>query len=926
MAKLRRTLLIGLGGTGIGAILQAKKMFHDNYGEIPPMIGFLGIDTDRPALANTFVTAKDGTHITLDASEQLPICVDNPNAIYQQNQTNGLFDWMPTANVSGLTQLTIGAGQVRSNGRFAITVNEHSVANFVNNALAKVQDARIVDNSKYDLLGTDTEVHIVFSLGGGTGSGTFLNTAYLIKRLLPTAKISGYAVLSDVFRVMKPGAESARVRPNGKGALIDLDYLAHLDLKADPVEVKWFHQIDKVQERPFNALYLVDNRNDNNDMFNDVKPICQMVSLAIVTSVGELGVALASVSDNVTKLISDGAMDIKDKKAWVAGFGCAEIVFDGERLARIYARKAALQLISKMLNGGCDDPAIIANAWFDDNHIRENNGKDDVIDYFMAPNQLNIFQDLDDLSNPKPECEQFLNNRAVEAPASLTKKLDDLKTRIDASLAKLMTEQADRECGIFLCREILSNILIQIEQCDGEMKEEKEDLEAAQPRCRSAFDTACKELEECMETFLKRGKKDYAETVCSRTMDLARNLREIERRNMARQFYGWLRIRVGQSMNRVDIIINNLEAVRKNSNERIQHLLREGESTSFFQFDLAADVADSVACPLTDIVFNNFALMMKSEGGIAGIAAMSSQQTDEVIMRFVDTMPQVKAFRNKTIDQALDEMPENTFRDLISRAINKSLPLLPYNYRGFEADLKERPVESYYIGISSRETSRLTKGNLFQSLVAGARNVQFSEIGLGNRIIIYHQFGVVPAFTVKALDNYNNDYEKWEIDKPNGSHWDQKLCERMKRERYSLFPKNEKTESVIMASWVQAIIQDIISYNVDKKQYQIKSEGMGGRALQGFMVNMGGNRQEAYNYFADNFDVLGPEVDKALKEMDIPGPDNKMQQHQDAAVQACRDNTYLETISKCPISMADIMTYPAIADLIEKEMTTILKF
>jgi hypothetical protein len=51
-----------------------------------------------------------------------------------------------------------------------------------------------------------------------------------------------------------------------------------------------------------------------------------------------------------------------------------------------------------------------------------------------------------------------------------------------------------------------------------------------------------------------------------------------------------------------------------------------------------------------------------------------------------------------------------------------------------------------------------------------------------------------------------------------------------------------------------------------------------------------------------------------------------MQQHQDAAVQACRDNTYLETISKCPISMADIMTYPAIADLIEKEMTTILKF
>ena len=42
MAKLRRTLLIGLGGTGFNAILNAKKMFYENYGEIPPMIGFIG--------------------------------------------------------------------------------------------------------------------------------------------------------------------------------------------------------------------------------------------------------------------------------------------------------------------------------------------------------------------------------------------------------------------------------------------------------------------------------------------------------------------------------------------------------------------------------------------------------------------------------------------------------------------------------------------------------------------------------------------------------------------------------------------------------------------------------------------------------------------------------------------------------------------
>ncbi len=924
MAKLRRTVLIGLGGTGVETILNAKKMFHDNYGEVPPMIGFIGIDTDRPSLENKFVMAKDGTRISLNKSEQLPICVDNPTSIYQQGQTRGLFDWLPAANVQGLTQLTIGAGQMRSNGRFAITVNEYAVENFVTQKFADVQNAMIVDNSKYGLLGTNTEVHIVFSLGGGTGSGTFLNTAYLIKRLYPQTKISGYAVMCDVFRSMVAGAMSARVRPNGEGAIRDLDYLAHLDLNSKAVEIQWFQRTDPFKERPFNAMYLVDNRNDNDDVFTDVKPICQMISLAIVTSVGELGVALDSISDNVTKLIADGTMDIKDKKAWVAGFGCTEIVYNSDRLARLYACKASIQLVNKMLNGGCDDPANIANTWFDDNHIRENLGRDDVIDYFMTKEPQYLFQDIDDLGNPKPECKQFLNDRAVDKPEELNRKLDELKTRIDASLAKLLTEQADRECGVFLCNEILHNILIQIDLCDNEMKNEQKKFEDEQSRCRSALDSACKELEECMNTFFKKGKKDFAEDVCSRTMALAVNLRETGRRQMARQFYGWLRTRVKQSIGRIDTIMSNLDAVRKRSNENIQLLLREGQSTSFFQFDLSAKVADSVVCSFGDIVFNDFARMMKAEGGIAGISAMTSQQTEDAIMRFVGTMPQVHSLRSRTIDQAIDEMPEEDFRDLLCKAINKSLPLLPYNYRGYEADLKVRPVESYYVGIADKKTSRLARNNEFQNLV-GSQTVQFSEIGLGNRIIVYRQLGVIPAFTIKSLDNYHNEYEKWETDKPYGSHWDQKLCERMKKERYSLTPKNAKSEALILDAWVQAIIHNLISYNADKQEYQIKSAAMGGSPLLGFMVTMGSARVEAYNFFADNFDVLCREVEKALKDMDIPGPDNKMQQQQDAAKKACENNTYLETISKCPISHADIMTYPADAALIEKEMLIILK-
>lgn len=925
MARLRRTLLIGLGGTGIKAILNAKKMFYENYGEIPPMIGFVGVDTDKPGLSNTFVTANDGEKISLNTSEQLCISVDTPALIYSKNRNGHLFDWMPESNVQGLTALSIGAGQMRSNGRFAITVNENNVQQFINHKITEINNASIIDNADYDLLGTDTEVHMVFSLGGGTGSGTFLNMAYLIKRMFPNIKISGYAVLSDVFRTMVTGAMSARVKPNGKGAIIDLDYLAHLTPDSTPVDIKWFHTTDSINHRAFDALYFIDNSNENNDMFSHVDPLCQMIALAIVTSVGELGVALDSVSDNVSKLIADGTMDIKNKKAWVAGFGCAEIVFDGNRLAKIYERKAALELINKMLNGGCDDPFTIANNWFDTTKVRENKGKDDVIDFFMRSQPDYTLTELDNSDNPRPECDNYIAKRAMEAQSKLDEKLSALEAHVDKALANLMRKQADRECGIYLCSQVLLSINKEIGLCDDEMKKEKENLEEQKTRLESSLTTACKELEDCMGTFFKINRKDYEAEVVNQTMKLAVTHREIKRREMARQFYSWFKERVAQSIDRVNVIMGNLQTVRDECNNEVQRILRSDVGSNFFQFDLSSDYAPKVECPMSDIVFNDFVQAMQSEGGIASFSGLTSKQTDELLMRFVRTLPKVKNYEAMTVDDALDNLNDAEFKTLVGNAVKKSLPLLPYTFRGEVVDLHEHPVECYYVGIANKKRSRLTKDNLFQNLVAGAKDVQFSEIGLSNRVIIYRQLGVIPAFAVKALDSYETEYERLETRKPHGSHWDATLCKRMAKERYSLFPKDEVSNTELLKTWVNAIIYNLIKYDAASGQYQIKSEGMGGEPIDDWIVDMGKTRQEAYRYFEDNIDVLGNEIEQTIKEMDVPGPDNPVKSLYEKAVKACKDGTYLGIVSKCPISKDDIKHYTAERELINKEMKYIIK-
>ena len=72
--KIKRCLYVGLGGTGMNALLHTKKMFVETYGEVPPMIGFLGVDTDGGVYKKE-LPSKFGP-VTIAPNEQMPIKVE----------------------------------------------------------------------------------------------------------------------------------------------------------------------------------------------------------------------------------------------------------------------------------------------------------------------------------------------------------------------------------------------------------------------------------------------------------------------------------------------------------------------------------------------------------------------------------------------------------------------------------------------------------------------------------------------------------------------------------------------------------------------------------------------------------------------------------------------------------------------------------
>ncbi len=835
--KIKRCLYVGLGGTGMNALLHTKKMFIDTYGEVPPMIGFLGIDTDGGAYKKSLLSNK-GEAIILDPTEQLPILVKRARPIYDVNKE--AFSWISEENLYALTSMELGAGQVRTNGRFALTVNYDDLNRKVETTLAQITNAHIINNSKYELLGADTEIHMVFSVCGGTGCGTFINMAYLLREKAPLCKLTGYAVLPDVFKHMS-NSGMAKVAPNAYGAIEDLDYLMHMGIGSKPVKLDYINDSYEIKDRPFNSVIFIDNKNDRGDTYTHIDELAEMISLALVTSAGELSSASASVSDNIEKNIREGSMDIENKKAWAAGMGVCEIIYRGQDLSDIYAIKSAINLIERFFNS-CQDANLIANNWIDSPNvnIRENNNYDHVIDYIcdkMPKYELTV----NDFGNPKPEVEQNLNINKIK-DEDITEKINALVTRVRTELRSLIQEHINQECGVSTAKNVLDAIDDQVDIYLGEMTKEKEDFLAREPMLQSALDTACADLSEYDGKFFKKSSKldDLANDVSDACRALGTCKLEITRRTAAITVFNNIKGILAEAKRKINLISESLLAVRRDLDTQLARIQNNiGKAPATFQIDLAQNSLNSVNLVPDEIQIPEFVKGLKIDGKVYGFTELSNEEVEQAILKYTKKLHTAKEWRETGIDEILDKMDPEEFEHMTKVAIEKAMPLFRFDYRGHMP--KERPQDSFFVGVPNKKSNRLYKNDYFKSMLTGTMDVDFASIGVNDRIIIYRQVGVVPAYTITALPDYQKEYEQCRVD----CHYDANLETRMKREDFSLKPKRASDED-LLDLWVKGFIFGIVKN--ENGEYYFKSQEHGD-ALDDNWVKIGEYRDEAFDQF-----------------------------------------------------------------------------
>ncbi|ADD28005.1 tubulin-like doman-containing protein [Meiothermus ruber] len=342
--KLKRTVLIGLGGTGKWALLHAKKKLLEAFGEEPPLVKFLLIDTT--AANNDHLLTADGKKARLQASEILHIEARGASLLPKVHDE--IREWFPP-KADLKANILAGAGQIRALGRLALFANASLVYENLRDLLALARDYKDERPSGerryiYEPYTPHLTVAVVGSLAGGTGSGTFLDVAFLLRQLMKDEdQLFGYFLLPDIY-TNRPGTQN--VEANAYGALKELDHF--MNFKENLSYTLGGRRI-QVEKKPFDMVFLVNRQNRAGKTFNEVDDLTELLGLGLFLQAGPMGKEQADVFDNIAHQLNEQKGRYYGKTAHYASFGAAELRFELEKVLGEARKQATARAIQELL-------------------------------------------------------------------------------------------------------------------------------------------------------------------------------------------------------------------------------------------------------------------------------------------------------------------------------------------------------------------------------------------------------------------------------------------------------------------------------------------------------------------------------------------------------------------------------------------------
>jgi hypothetical protein len=392
----RPTVVIGIGGTGKGIILALKKMIAENSKNGMrdyPFLKFLSIDTDAKTgiEIESAIKTIDKSELKLNPEKEVfPLSVNYNTLPNLEADYPKIKEWFPSSLESFITaaNMGIGACQRKPIGRFGFAWNADELYRKLSLLLQNPVDIQTANDYAVGTnLSDSTNVFICGSICGGTGAGTFLDIAYMIRHIQSTLAsgrqlfIYGMFALSTLFEEKKI---TLNTKPNCYASLMELDFFMNKCNFENPFRrfrpayknSFGFDYSISAKNPPFDYPFLFDNSNSHFSL-TSMDDFFEMCARFIYLLTGhEVSNTWYSADSNVRALLDiKYNLAVYNKPNTYRSMGAYSIMYPRRMITQVCAHKLAKEYFARILNAEDTGDQInrIAERFMDDVKLNPNN-------------------------------------------------------------------------------------------------------------------------------------------------------------------------------------------------------------------------------------------------------------------------------------------------------------------------------------------------------------------------------------------------------------------------------------------------------------------------------------------------------------------------------------------------------------------------
>ncbi len=751
---IRRSVYVGLGGTGILAISHAKKHFEDAYGKgnIPPEIAFAAIDFDLQAQNSTdLATSMKDDFISLYS-------IGNPQQLYDNKAKQGKYKWMSPANAGFISEAIIdGASQVRTTGRFYCEMIQEPIIQRLRECVNQVKSiASSTDGVAYT---GNVDVHIAMSLAGGTGCGSFLNVAQRLRNEYgPEINIIGYGILHSVFRAMDvSGNKTPRVVANAYSAIMDLDYL--MSARPDqPRKISFNGKEQTLTKSIYDEFYVIDNETEKGKKVGHIKNLSEVVGTSLFASATDLGMLIRTGSSNTGW--KNGQFNISPKWGWVQALGACTVVYKGELLAEVCSLIAADNLIQNLLNTTINGSSA-AVEWAIHANIKEDETDDQMIDSIYDINPAQLGAPLVDISDTISSIRQTVGRYTNSLPGYPDdERIGQRRLEVLNSLSKKVSDIIQSENGVGNAIAFLDSLRKKVTLYRSMMDEERKESEARMPGKKETLESAYDEFEKYCNKFLakKNHKEELLDDVKAVATDILKENIEIERRKDASSIFTALLAEINTHVTNVNDLKGKLVTLQKEYKEICDDKQNQNNSALIFEYDLSAAERSVMTFTPGEGFINGYFTALDKPLYTLDL----KQELGESIISYCESLQEAKAYKEKLLVDVIDDLDDKQYAQLKKEIEDKSSRLLCLDDKGETIptlnDISpiQAMVKNYFVSVYKRngENCRLENDDTFVPEV-GRENKTYNHTNfesMKQKMIFFRTDMAIIPYCIKSFN------------------------------------------------------------------------------------------------------------------------------------------------------------------------------